>query len=289
MQWCQRSSPGGVGGGGRRGRGLARVRRARLGSVRRALALRSSSGPGSARLRSWLPSGSWHQLRAPPEGSAESLAQTRTPPCALPPPPSPPAPPPPRPAQSPGDGLTDTHYSPEPGAAPPAQPVPRGAVRPWGWACAASALRPAPRPRPGAPAPKSPPCSPPPGSPRPRPARTRRRAAARARGEGRAALAAPGVTALQPAAPLPKHTAGLAGEPRRGTRDGRGHQSAGSGGKGGPGAWREGLGPAPSAAPPGPSADNSLKEKAEKGTAGEAAGGRGRIRERKSGEEREGS
>ncbi|XP_054942076.1 putative uncharacterized protein FLJ13197 isoform X2 [Physeter macrocephalus] len=33
MQWCQRSSPGGVGGGGRRGRGLARVRRARLGSA----------------------------------------------------------------------------------------------------------------------------------------------------------------------------------------------------------------------------------------------------------------
>ena len=72
-------------------------------------------------------------------------------------------------------------------------------------------------------------------SPRPRPARPRRRAAARARGEGRAALAAPGVTGQQPAAPLPRHTAGLAGEPRRGTWGCRGHQSDGSGGKGGPG------------------------------------------------------
>lgn len=69
-QRCQRPRPrsAGGGGGGRRGRGRARgrtrVRRARRGEgsagARAALRL----GPGSARLRSWLPSGSWHQLRA---------------------------------------------------------------------------------------------------------------------------------------------------------------------------------------------------------------------------------
>lgn len=162
-------------------------------------------------------------------------------------------------------------------------------MRPWGWACAASALRPALRPRPGVPAPKSPPCSPPPGSPRPRPARTRRRAAARARGEGRAARWP--LRASQRCSPLRRFQ-----NTQPGSRASRGggpgtvgaiNQPAPAG-RAAPGRGGKGWAPRPARPLLGP-AQTTLKEKAEKGTAGEAAGGRGRIRERKRGEEREGS
>lgn len=157
------------------------------------------------------------------------------------------------------------------GAAPAPEPPPPAPEPPPG------SPRPHPLPSPSAPEPAAPPGLDPPPRRRPSPG-------GRKGGTGRSG----------------RHRAAARCAASKTHRRARGRAEAGDPGRPGPSisqlrregrprARREGLGPAASAAPPGPSAHNSLKEKAEKGTAGEAAGGPGRRRERKSGAEREGS
>lgn len=105
-------------------------------------------------------------------------------------------------------------------------------------------------------------------------------------------MPAPGVTGLQPAAPLPKHTAGLAGgragELRRGAGPAEAiHPAAGPGGKGGPG--RGGKGWAPAAGRPllGRALPSLLKKK-QKGHRWRRSGGTGAAAQRRRGGEREG-
>lgn len=164
---------------------------------------------------------------------------------------------PPRPVTR---GRPDRHSLFPRSRAPPRRPnLSREARRGAAVGLGVHGAAPAPEPPPSGPRPArcarhgTPSRRPPPGSPRPARPRPRRRAAARARGEGRAVLPAPGVTGLQPAAPLPKHTAGLAGEPRRGGGGERGPGPGPAGAINQPApAGRAALGAAGRAGPRGP-------------------------------------